>query len=167
MTGTLAVLRFPRQAAQAKGRYGVTSADGAPVMAIDVTDRGRQVDVTAPDGRPLGRILAARGRAWQLLAPGTGQPVAAAETRWGVQVSIGAGPWAKIEGRGDEWDLVWEKTVLLAVRRTPRRVARRSLDVYVDDASCTPAVVALVVHVRRWWVDAEATDQIIIQQTLT
>lgn len=156
MSAPLAVLRFPRTLAQRKGRYAVTTPDGAVVMACDVTDRGRQVDVTAPGGEPWGRIVENPRQRWQLLAPGLQMPVAAADVSRGVRVRVGTGPDATIVGRGEEWDLVWEATTLLAARKTPRKVAKASLDVWVQDPSCTPAIVAFVVHVRRWAQSAES-----------
>ncbi|MHA3701388.1 hypothetical protein ACXR2U_04330 [Jatrophihabitans sp. YIM 134969] len=154
MTGAIAILRLPRRLAQAKGRFAVTTPEGAVVLAAEVGTRGRIVDLAGPDATPAGRILEVRGRHWQLLDPGTGLPVAHAELRNGVQVSIAGGPWAEVDGRGDEWDLVWERTTLLAVRKTDRKIAKRSLDVWVTDPACTPAVVAFVVHVRTWAVAA-------------
>lgn len=166
MSAPLAVLRFPRVLAQRKGRYAVTTPDGAVVMALDVTERGRQVDVTAADTTPLGRILEVRGGHWQLIAPGTGTVLADAETRRGIRVRIGAGPPIAMKGRGDEWDLVWEQTTLLAARKVPRRVATRCVDLWVTDPSCTPAVVAFVVHVHRWMQAVESSNQLLVQQTL-
>lgn len=166
MSAPLAVLRFPRVLAQRRDRYAVTTPDGAVVMALDVTERGRQVDVTAPDASPLGRILeSGRGR-WQLIAPGTGAVLASAETRGGIRIAIGAGPAATVKGRGDEWDLVWEQTTLLAARKVPRKVAKRCVDVWVTDRACTPVVVAFVVHVHRYLQAVEASNQVMLHQTL-
>lgn len=166
MSAPLAVLRFPRVLAQRKDRYAVTTPDGAVVMALDVTGKGRQVDVTAPDASPLGRILeSGRGR-WQLIAPGTGAVLAGAETRGGIRVAIGAGPAAGLKGRGDEWDLVWEQTTLLAARKVPRKVAKRCVDLWVTDPACTPVVVAFVVHVHRYLQAVEMSNQLMVQQSL-
>ena len=167
MSAPLAVLRFPRVLAQRKGRYAVTTPDGTVVMALDVSERGRQVDVTGPDAAPLGRIFEAKGNSWHLIAPGTGTLLASAETRWGIRVRIGAGPETNMKGRGDEWDLVWERTTLLAARKVPRKVAKHCVDLWVTDPACTPAVVAFVVHVHRWMQAVETSNQLLLQQTLT
>ncbi len=164
MTATLAVLRFPRTPAQSRGRDVVTDPDGRVVLTTDTTHRGRQVDVAAPDGAPLGRILDAGRAGWQLIAPGTGAVLAGADLRHGVRVWIGAGPAATVKGHGEEWDLLWERTTLLAARKVPRKVAKRCLDVWVTEPACTPPVVTFVVHVRRWWAAAEAANEAALQQ---
>ena len=163
----LAVLRFPRTLPQLPGRAGATTPTGELVMVFDATQRGKQVDVTDPTGAPLGRVaFAGRGR-WVLTAPHTGATLAEADARNGVRASIGGGPWAVVKGRGEEWDLLWETTPLLAARQVPRKVARGCVDVWVHDPACTPVVVAFVLHVRRLQVAAAAADQLIIQQMLT